>query len=231
MSAQQEWFFVDGGGQQVGPMSVDDLKGHVANGLVAAHTLVWSEGMADWLPASSIDGLFSAPAPQAAPAPTLQQPAQPHQPQVNLGSPLVTQSAPAQVNPYSTPQANMGMASGMAAKPGFWAMLFSTQGRIPRRTYWGYTLLVVGIFYAIAIAAMVIFGENSNVTMAVFVGLYIPLIWSTIAIQAKRWHDRDKSGWMYLVNFIPFVGGIWAFVECGCLRGSFGLNSYGDDPT
>ncbi|MCP5535031.1 MAG: DUF805 domain-containing protein [Akkermansiaceae bacterium] len=219
MNAPKQWYYVDGGGQQVGPMPIEEIKGHVSNGLVTARTLVWSEGMADWLAASAVDGILSAPAPA------------PQQAQANLAAPLAAQSAPAQVNPYSTPQANLGMAAGIQAKPGFWAMLFSFQGRIPRRQYWGYTFLVVGIFYAIVIAASVVFGEQSNITIAIALGLYIPLIWSSMALQVKRWHDRDKSGWMYLVNFIPFVGGIWAFVECGCLRGSFGLNNYGEDPT
>lgn len=61
--------------------------------------------------------------------------------------------------------------------------------------------------------------------------LYIPLIWCSLALQIKRWHDRDKPGTWVLINLIPLVGGIWAFVEVGCLRGTFGPNNYGDDPT
>jgi uncharacterized membrane protein YhaH (DUF805 family) len=56
-------------------------------------------------------------------------------------------------------------------------------------------------------------------------------LWSGIALQIKRWHDRGKPGVMVLVNFIPIVGGIWAFIECGCLRGTNGPNTFGDDPT
>lgn len=59
----------------------------------------------------------------------------------------------------------------------------------------------------------------------------IPYIWSSIALQVKRWHDRGKSGAMVLINLIPYIGGIWAFVECGCLRGTCGQNQYGQDPT
>jgi uncharacterized membrane protein YhaH (DUF805 family) len=52
-----------------------------------------------------------------------------------------------------------------------------------------------------------------------------------MAIYVKRWQDRDKSGWWILIGFVPIIGGIWAFVECGCLRGTMGDNRYGPDPT
>ena len=52
-----------------------------------------------------------------------------------------------------------------------------------------------------------------------------------LAVSVKRWHDRDKPGTWVLINLIPLVGGIWAFVEVGCLRGTFGPNNYGEDPT
>ena len=52
----------------------------------------------------------------------------------------------------------------------------------------------------------------------------------SFAGQVKRWHDRDKSGWFVLVNFIPFIGTIWALVELGFLRGTMGPNRFGPDP-
>lgn len=60
--------------------------------------------------------------------------------------------------------------------------------------------------------------------------LYVLLVWTGCAIQAKRWHDRGKSGWMCLINLVPLLG-IWTFIECGCLRGTFGPNQHGQDPT
>jgi uncharacterized membrane protein YhaH (DUF805 family) len=36
-----------------------------------------------------------------------------------------------------------------------------------------------------------IFGERSGVTLLV----YLLLLWPSLAVVAKRWHDRDKSGW------------------------------------
>ena len=36
--------------------------------------------------------------------------------------------------------------------------------------------------------------------------ILIALIWPSLAIQVKRWHDRDKTGWMVLINLIPIDG-------------------------
>jgi uncharacterized membrane protein YhaH (DUF805 family) len=52
----------------------------------------------------------------------------------------------------------------------------------------------------------------------------------SLAVFAKRWHDRDKSGWWSLILLVPFIGSIWALVECGCLPGTEGPNRYGADP-
>jgi uncharacterized membrane protein YhaH (DUF805 family) len=51
-----------------------------------------------------------------------------------------------------------------------------------------------------------------------------------IALYAKRWHDRNKSGWWTLIGFVPIIGAIWIIVELGCLRGTEGANTYGADP-
>jgi len=218
MEAQQQWFYVDASGQQAGPITADVLQASVGNGSISPETLVWTEGMADWLPAQSIEGMVTA-------APVV---AAPHQPQINLG-PSLTQ--PSQVNPYSSPQANLGLGTGVSPKLSMGAILFGFQGRIPRRVYWGYLLVTVTVFYALLFGMIAAFGPESNVTIVGLFLLYIPMGWMGLALQIKRWHDRGKSGWHWLIGLIPFIGGIWVFIECGCLRGDFGANLYGEDPT
>jgi uncharacterized membrane protein YhaH (DUF805 family) len=76
--------------------------------------------------------------------------------------------------------------------------------------------------------------ENAGaqiVVAALGIALAIFYFWSIFAVTTKRWHDRDKSGWWFLINFLPVIGGFWALIENGCLRGTEGPNSYGDDPT
>jgi uncharacterized membrane protein YhaH (DUF805 family) len=91
------------------------------------------------------------------------------------------------------------------------------------------------------------FGEREfaafGLTMALLVILYIPLIWVSLALGAKRLHDRDKSAWWlvlfyvvpgilsslanqmefgFILHLVSFAITVWAFVELGCLRGHGG---------
>ena len=104
--------------------------------------------------------------------------------------------------------------------------LFSFEGRATRLEYWMFNVaLIIGIIILSIIGAVLI-GEEGVIIGSLF-GLVC--IWSGIAIQVKRWHDRDKSGWWILINFIPFIG-FWALIENGFLRGTDGKNRFGEDP-
>ena len=54
-----EWRYSKNG-QQHGPVTSSQLKELAAAGQIGANDLVWKDGMAEWTPASSIDGLFAA---------------------------------------------------------------------------------------------------------------------------------------------------------------------------
>ena len=104
--------------------------------------------------------------------------------------------------------------------------LFSFEGRVTRLEYWMfYVPLIIGYIIVFIFAA--VFGEEAATIILYLLGLVY--IWSVIAIQVKRWHDRDKSGWWILINFIPIIG-IWALIENGFLRGTEGKNRFGEDP-
>ena len=116
-------------------------------------------------------------------------------------------------------------------------MLFSANGRIRRRDYWVWGVVIfVGYIFACLIAGIVlglagVIREGDEVMPNIVAAvLAIPYIWSNVCLVAKRWHDRDKSGWMYLIQLIPLVGGIWQLVECGFLDGTQGPNRYGPSP-
>lgn len=58
----------------------------------------------------------------------------------------------------------------------------------------------------------------------------ILLIYPTLALFARRLHDRGRAGWWMLLGLIPGLGWAWAFAELVLLRGERGDNPHGEDP-
>ncbi len=151
-------------------------------------------------------------------------------------------------NPYQAPETTQAPAHSSAAPLTVKQILFTLQGRIPRRTYWLYTFLTIVPIYALIFFLMPSVVDTTDYTamaveqatqpesispaiIVVAVILYILMLWTSICIAGKRWHDRDKSAWWICIAFVPIIGGFWALIENGCLRGTEGDNRYGADPT
>jgi uncharacterized membrane protein YhaH (DUF805 family) len=138
-----------------------------------------------------------------------------------------------------------------------WKYLFTSfDGRINRAKFWA----AIGVFFALGIVGLIIdtvLGTRLAVGGGMqigIVGLIISLasIYFALAVYAKRWHDRDKSGWLSAVLIAVFVVAailtlmapglatvmaivellvaIWFIVELGILKGTNGPNRYGPDP-
>jgi len=105
-------------------------------------------------------------------------------------------------------------------------VLFSIQGRINRKTYW---LAILPLAVSYAVTDMMTESADESIVVLAHIIMVI-LIWPSLAVQTKRWHDRDKSGWWNLISLIPIVGSIWAFIELGFLQGTSARNSYGLPP-
>lgn len=110
-------------------------------------------------------------------------------------------------------------------------LLTSFEGRINRAKFWAgiVVLIAIGILATIidAILGLQIGPGGTGVVsvLASLVSIYLAL-----ALYAKRWHDRDKSGWWSLIALVPLIGAVWILVELGMLRGTPGANRYGPDP-
>ena len=136
-------------------------------------------------------------------------------------------------------------------------LLFGFQGRITRLRYWlGYcTWIVIGVLVYFALKVLIVATDLGAATVMFWgMGLLVlvPFIVSSIAINLRRLHDRDKSGWWLVLFYlapvvldgigrsagsigivfsvISFAISVWAFVELGCLRGTIAGNRYGPDP-
>lgn len=55
-----DWYMSAQDGTQQGPFSWSALQEHVSSGRLHRPDLVWKEGLADWVPAETVEGLFSA---------------------------------------------------------------------------------------------------------------------------------------------------------------------------
>ncbi len=106
-------------------------------------------------------------------------------------------------------------------------LLFSFEGRINRQPYWLFNVALV-VVLGITSAIEMSIGDTEPGVLSV--GFMFFSWWPSLAIQVKRWHDRDKSGWWVLINLIPVIGVIWAIVENGFLTGTEGNNRFGSDP-
>jgi uncharacterized membrane protein YhaH (DUF805 family) len=126
-------------------------------------------------------------------------------------------------------------------------LLTSFEGRINRKPFWFSVLALIILEWIVMLVLGAVFGTSmmtgvdSNMppgdAAAMATKGMIPIIvvsllflYPALAIYAKRWHDRGKSGWWSLIMFVPLVGAIWFLVECGFLRGTEGPNQYGNDP-
>ena len=138
-----------------------------------------------------------------------------------------------QVNPYAAPSAAV-FDNASTPQLTLSQILFSFEGRIRRGQYWLY-LIGSSLAYVIAVGALfgifaVLAPKSSDTVIPILTMIaYLPWLWVGAAIQAKRWHDRDKSGWWMLLSFVPLAN-IWAGIELGFLAGTPGRNQYGAPP-
>jgi uncharacterized membrane protein YhaH (DUF805 family) len=101
---------------------------------------------------------------------------------------------------------------------------FSPFGRIGRKSFWLASCVVFMFFLVGMLAAATISGEQVSSRLMAFV--YLVSLYASSMVLAKRWHDRNHSGWMALVHFVPVLGPIWTLIEC-CTEGTRGANRYG----
>ena len=107
-------------------------------------------------------------------------------------------------------------------------IFFSFRGRIPRKTFWFYGVLALLGLAAYGNLLLGILGvQEQRIDSAV----NAVLLWPALAVSAKRWHDRGKSGWWVLALLVPVIGPLWTLVENGLLRGTPGPNRFGEDLT
>lgn len=116
--------------------------------------------------------------------------------------------------------------------------MWSFRGRIGRGAFLArFTLLflanlIVSMLVQILIAELQNADDGAGLLaliLLIFLPFEIVIVWLSLAMQAQRWHDLDKSGWMIFLNLtliaLPVILIVFAFVQ-----GTAGANRYGHDP-
>lgn len=108
-------------------------------------------------------------------------------------------------------------------------------GRSTRKEFWMFQLLYVALFVLGIVfvgGTMDEYGEGSEfgkvmlgLIALAFIGLVVPLL----AVEARRFHDQDRSAWFVLLNLIPYAGIVIVFVMMA-LPGTCGDNRFGPGP-
>lgn len=140
------------------------------------------------------------------------------------------ESAPASAtlgapSPYSPPRSEVG-----DSLPEYGALkVFTTDGRIGRVRYLGWSMgmmLLAMLAYAISAGLMLASPILGGILM---IPLVIAAVVVTVMIGVQRLHDIGWSGWLWLVNFVPVVGSVFAILML-VVPGTQGANRYGAPP-
>lgn len=115
-------------------------------------------------------------------------------------------------------------------------------GRSRRKEYWMFTLGILIVFTIVSAVVGGIAGALGGATnssngvaglglagMGILGLMGLAIIIPSLAVQVRRLHDQDRTGWWILIGFIPYLGGLVMLVFM-CLPGTRGPNSYGPDP-
>jgi uncharacterized membrane protein YhaH (DUF805 family) len=105
-------------------------------------------------------------------------------------------------------------------------------GRARRSEYWYFYLFNIIVSFALyipAIALMVAESELFWLPVGLLIIYGLAIILPSLAAVVRRLHDTGRSGWYYLMAFIPFVGGIILIVFL-VQDSVVGTNEWGPNP-
>lgn len=131
----------------------------------------------------------------------------------------------AAASPYAPPQANVAEQLPQYSE----LKVFSVSGRIGRVRYLGWTMAMLLCMLPMLLlfaGASAISGALGTLIMAAGV---IAMIVIGVFIGVQRLHDIGWSGWLWLLNFVPFIGSVFALLML-IIPGTQGVNRYGPPP-
>ncbi|WP_455518285.1 DUF805 domain-containing protein [Neisseria cinerea] len=88
-------------------------------------------------------------------------------------------------------------------------------GRASKREFWGYMLFRMVAVVAIFFVAVIMFAINESLgsIFSLLCWLFgIALVIPDLSVGVRRLHDIGKSGWWFLIGFVPLIGPIWLII-------------------
>ncbi len=88
-------------------------------------------------------------------------------------------------------------------------------GRASKREFWGYMLFRMVAVVAIFFVAVIMFAINESLgsIFNLLCWLFgIALVIPDLSVGVRRLHDIGKSGWWFLIGFVPLIGPIWLII-------------------
>ena len=103
-------------------------------------------------------------------------------------------------------------------------------GRARRQEYWLFLLFNLIAASLVGFIGGILAGATGVAAFAFLGTIYnLAVLLPCLAVLFRRLHDIGKSGWWWLIGFVPFVGWIILLVFC-CLDSKPGENQYGPNP-
>ncbi|WP_460926821.1 DUF805 domain-containing protein [Pseudomonas sp. MC6] len=136
-------------------------------------------------------------------------------------------------SPYAPPRASVGESQAEFATP----KPFSVEGRIGRLRFLAWTMVlslvtlpIVGVFALLALGLVAGDSTTGLIIGGIFAFfLFIAFLIVSILFSIQRLHDIGWSGWLWLLNLVPFVGSFFPLVIM-VVPGNTGANRYGPPP-
>jgi len=105
-------------------------------------------------------------------------------------------------------------------------------GRARRSEYWWFVLFVILAAIVATILDHIIDPPPAGVPFSIGIvyGLVVLACFLPgLAVEIRRLHDTNRSGWWLLIAFVPFLGALLLLIWF-CFKGTAGDNKYGADP-
>jgi len=145
--------------------------------------------------------------------------------QAQLAEQEPSPAAAAPSSPYAPPQANVA-----ESLPQFGELkVFGISGRIGRVRYLGWSMAMLLCLLPLLLlgVGVIAVAEPLGILLTVLLGLAAMVL--SLCFGVQRLHDIGWSGWLWLVNFVPFVGSVFALLML-IIPGTQGVNRFGPPP-